>query len=96
MKLRIPGRILLATLPATAAVLALTTGTASALPRNPCEDYANQVNHYYSNYQYWSGLTDAALDAGNMDLAFHDAEIAINYRESYESALTNAYNYGCF
>ena len=47
MKIRHLSRVLLAAVPATVTVMALTTGTASAMPRNPCEDYANQVNDYY-------------------------------------------------
>ena len=96
MKLRIFSRILLATLPATATVMALTTGTASAMPRDPCQDYANEANEYYGEYQYWYGESMDELDAGHPDAAISDAQIAVFWREGYESVLSSAYDYGCF
>ncbi|HEV8222469.1 MAG TPA: hypothetical protein VGQ05_19535 [Streptosporangiaceae bacterium] len=96
MKLRHLGRVLIAAVPAALTVMTLTTGTASAMPRNPCEDYANEVNDYYNEYQHWNDQMLIDYDAGRMDDAFGDAQNAIFWREGYEDALRNAYNYGCF
>jgi hypothetical protein len=96
MKIRHLSRVLLAAVPATVTVMALTTGTASAMPRNPCEDYANQVDEYYGDYQWWYDESMADYDAGHVDTAISDAAIALNYHDEYERAMNDAYSYGCF
>ena len=96
MKLRHLGRVLIAAVPAALTVMTLTTGTASAMPRDPCQDYANEATEYYGEYQYWYGESMDELDAGHPDAAIEDAQIAVFWREGYESVLSSAYDYGCF
>lgn len=96
MKLRHLGRVLIAAVPATLTVMTLTTGTASAMPRDSCQDYANEVSDYYNEYQYWSGQMLVDYDAGRIDAAISDGQVAIFWREGYEDALNSAYDFGCF
>lgn len=96
MKIRHLSRVPLAAVPATVTVRALTTGSASAMPRNPGEDYANQVDEYYGAYQWWYDESRADYDAGQAGTAIPGAAIALNYYDEYERAMNDAYSYGCF
>ena len=89
-------RILVAAVPVAIALAGLTPGLASAMPDNHCEDLLNQENSYYSKWQMWDALGDAAQAAGYMDVAIDDDIEGLKNYYSYQDVLGQAGMDGCY
>lgn len=88
-------RVLIATVPATVAVLALTAGGASALPRN-CVPYLDNINTNYDGYMYWNNAFEADWGIVPENDSIEEATLAGDYYRKYQNALTAAARAGCY
>jgi hypothetical protein len=88
-------RVLIATVPVTLTVLALTAGGASALPRS-CASLAEDVNEYYGDYQYWNDMWNEDYGVKPLDQVLDEAGVAQGYYQEYQRSLAEAANFGCF
>ena len=96
MKLCRIRRMLIATVPLTVAILGLTAGTASALPRSSyCQEISDQARSYYEEGLAWETLANIDNNAGRYrqaDAEFLVRDDAIN---SFYAELAMSVAYGC-
>jgi len=96
MRLRIINRALIAAVPLTVAVLGLTAGTASALPRSGhCAGLSAQASSDYAEAEAWDRLANADNNAGRYDQADTEFMLRDDAINSWYGDVAMIVAYGC-